>query len=602
MFRRVVEAALGTAGDLGRGLGRASFREALRTELTRLPVAGLGTLPWLLRATTGGTLLDAALRNARRDPDGIAFRDHETSWSWARLDRFTSEVAYALAARGVRRGDVVALLGPNAPAYVGFVLGCTRVGATCALLNTHLEGRPLAHAIESSRARLLIAHESFDGRVDALELEVPRLDYDDAAELPAAAPFPPFPAVKTDPEADYVYIFTSGTTGLPKPCRISHGRAVLAGAGFAQLMFALGPGDVVYNVLPLYHASGLMLGAGACVTAGATMAMRDGFSASRFWSDAVAFDATAVLYIGELCRYLVNAPPHPDERRHRVRVAVGNGLRPDVWAAFVERFGIPQVREFYAATEAPGFIVNLTGKVGSVGRVPVRRSGWMRLVRWDVDREEHVRGPDGKPIECAPGEVGELLVRLAARPLTAASEYRGYTDTGATQKKVLEDVFEPGDRYFRTGDLLRRDQDDYFFFVDRIGDTYRWKGENVSTAEVADVLGAAAGVREATVVGVAVPGMEGRCGLAAVVTDGAFDPDAFWRTAQELPDYAQPRFVRVLEALATTGTFKIQKAALRREGCDPAAVSDPLYVRDTGRYRPMEPDDLGAIADGRLRL
>jgi len=331
------------------------------------------------------------------------------------------------------------------------------------------------------------------------------------------------------------------------------------------------------------------------------MAIRDGFSASAFWSDVRRYRATAILYIGELCRYLVLSDPSPEERDHDVRIAVGNGLRPDVWPRFQERFGIETIREFYAATEAPGFIVNLTGRVGSVGHVPLRRSGWMRLVKYDVDEDTHPRDAEGFLQDVGVDEPGELLVRLPDLPLTAASEFRGYTDEAASQKKILEDVFRPGDRYYRTGDLLRRDRDDYFYFVDRIGDTYRWKGENVSTAEVADVLATAPGVDEATVVGVKVPGMEGQAGLAALVTD-AFDPEAFAAAAKELPAYAQPRFVRILKALDTTGTFKIQKGKLRSDGVDPADIDDALYVRAGGGYVPLTPERWSEIRDGTLRL
>jgi fatty-acyl-CoA synthase len=228
----------------------------------------------------------------------------------------------------------------------------------------------------------------------------------------------------------------------------------------------------------------------------------------------------------------------------------------------------------------------------------------MTLVRYDVETGEHLRDARGFFVPCERGEVGELLVRLPERPLTPATEFRGYTDEDATQKKVLTDVFVEGDRYFRSGDLLRFDEDDYFYFVDRIGDTYRWKGENVSTAEVADVLTSAPGVAEATVVGVRVPGHEGQAGLAALVLeDGCtFDASAFWRTAQELASYAQPRFVRVLAALQTTGTFKIQKNGLRHDGVDPSAVSDPLFVREDDAYVPLDAARWSEIVDGRRRL
>ncbi|MCB9619936.1 MAG: long-chain-acyl-CoA synthetase [Sandaracinus sp.] len=618
---RTARALVETAQDVARGASRAPFRDAWLAELSALPAVATGTAPWFVRTLLGGTLESAARRNARRDPNGTAFLHDDTCWTWSDLDRRTSDVAWMLERAGVARGDVIALLGPNAPDYFGWVLGATRAGATAALVNTHLEGRPLHHAITSAKARVVVVHASLveplralrrDGHDlppvhvygDALQRVDRASDEHDATDALARTPSTPYPPAPTTDEGDFVYIYTSGTTGLPKPCRISHARAVLAGAGFGYAVFAFQPGDVLYSVLPLYHASALMLGGGACLTTGTPMALRDGFSARAFWPDVHRYGATAMLYIGELCRYLLASPEHPLERPNPLRIAGGNGLRPDVWPAFQERFGIPMIREFYAATEAPGFIVNLTGRVGSVGHVPLRRTGWMTLVRYDVERGEHLRDERGFFVPCERGEVGELLVRLPERPLTPATEFRGYTDESASQKKVLTDVFLKGDRYFRSGDLLRFDEDDFFYFVDRIGDTYRWKGENVSTAEVADVLTSASSIAEATVVGVRVPGNEGQAGLAAVVLEpgSAFDADAFWKTAQELPSYAQPRFVRVLSSLATTGTFKIQKNGLRNEGVDPSQVTDPLFVRSDAGYLPLDATTWGDVTEGRFRL
>lgn len=618
-FRTARALAL-TVGDLATGVSRSSFRDAWLAELAAIPALTTGAAPWLLRTFLGETLESAARKHARERPHGTAFLHEDTRWTWADLDRRTSAVAWTLERAGAARGDVIALLGPNAPDYFGWVLGATRAGVTAALVNTHLEGRPLHHAITSAKARLVVVHASLLEPLRALRASghvLPPIhvygardaadrahDEHDADAAIARAPSTPYPPAPTTDEGDFVYIYTSGTTGLPKPCRISHGRAVLAGAGFGHVVFAFGEGDVLYSVLPLYHASALMLGGGACLVTGTPMALRDGFSARAFWPDVHRYGATAMLYIGELCRYLLASPEHPLERPNPIRIAAGNGLRPDVWPGFAERFGIPMIREFYAATEAPGFIVNLTGRVGAVGHLPLRRTGWMTLVRFDVETGEHLRDERGFYVPCERGEVGELLVRLPERPLTPATEFRGYTDADATQKKVLTNVFVKGDRYFRSGDLLRFDEDDYCYFVDRIGDTYRWKGENVSTAEVADVLTSARGVAEATVIGVRLPSHEGQAGLAAIVLEpnAAFDVDAFWKAAQELPTYAQPRFVRVISAMQTTGTFKVQKNGLRQEGVDPSVVTDPLFVRGEHGYVPLDTARWHEVIDGRWRL
>jgi len=355
-------------------------------------------------------------------------------------------------------------------------------------------------------------------------------------------------------------------------------------------------------VLPLYHSSALLIGAGSCILTRTPMALRESFSASAFFPDVRRYHATAMLYIGELCRYLLNSTPSEAEKNNSLRVAVGNGLRADVWEPFQRRFEIPLIREFYSATEAPGAIFNITGKVGSVGHVPFRRLSSMKLARYDVARDELLRENGGYCQRCEAGEVGELLIKLDEKPKSALGDFKGYTDPDATKKKILENVFEAGDRFFRSGDLMRFDENDYFYFVDRIGDTYRWKGENVSTAEVAEVVGAAPGVREATVSGVQVPGMEGQAGLAAIVCDGDFNASAFWRTAQELPAYAQPRFVRVLNRLQTTGTFKIQKTELRADGVDPTKLGDRIYLRQDDGYVLLTPELWRDVTEGRARL
>lgn len=596
-LRRFIDATAGTASDLARGLTRADMRQTLWGEVGAATAAA-GLLPWLVRSWRGGTILDAALRNAEDAPDELAFVMGDERLTWKQLDVASSKVAHDLHWRGVRPGQVVGLLAGNSPRYVATLLGIARVGATAALINHHLAGRPLAHAVTSAKAVQAIADDARAGGLrEALSESTSVVTY---AELDAAShPAAPFPPARGD--GDYVFIYTSGTTGLPKPCRISHARALLAGAAFGNVLFAFEPGDVLYSVLPLYHASALLLGVGSCVLTRTPMALRESFSAREFWPDVTRYGATAILYIGELCRYLVASPPHPDERNHSIRVAVGNGLRPDVWERLEERFAIPTVREFYAATEAPGFIVNLAGRIGSVGRVPLRRGGPLRLAKFDVGAGSHPRDDDGFMMDCDADEAGELLVHLPNLTFSAATEFLGYTDGEATEAKILRNCFLPGDRYFRTGDLLRRDADDFFYFVDRIGDTFRWKGENVSTAEVADVLATAPGVAEATVVGVEVPGHEGKAGLVAIVLEPghAFAPASFWKAAQELPAYAQPRFVRVIDAMQTTGTYKIQKTQLEREGVTPG---EDVFCRTDAGYEPLDANRWSAIEAGRLRL
>lgn len=586
------------------------WRAAVAEELRAGPRALRGTVPWLLRTRLKkiSTVLDIVMRNAAEAPHDLAFEMDNEHFTWSELDLATSRIAHVLAGAGIGPGAVIALIAENSPFYMAAVLGASRVGATAALINSNLRGRPLAHAVEASTAKVvLVSHTLEPGLRECKELcqtldRVLVFDDDPFAGLLADTPATAFPPATVNIGDDFVYIYTSGTTGLPKPCRVSHERAILAGSGFGPLMFGYRPGDKLYCVLPLYHTSGLLLGAVSSIIARVPTALRRSFSASAFWEDVHRYNATAILYIGELCRYLVNSPPHPKENPNPIRVAVGNGLRPDVWPRFKSRFGIDQIREFYGATEAPGFIGNISGREGSVGRIPLGGfGGWYRLVRYDIETDQYVRDDNGFCIPCDVDEAGELLIRIA-KVSRGGMEYRGYTDEAASEKKILRNVFKKDDQYFRTGDLLRRDEDGFYFFVDRIGDTFRWKGENVSTAEVADVISQSDAISEATVTGVPVPNMEGQAGLAAVVPVNGFDPEDFWRVVSELPPYAQPRFVRVMSDLAKTGTLKIQKTSLKKDGVDPVTVADDLYVRTNAGYEMLTPERWVDVKEGRLKL
>jgi fatty-acyl-CoA synthase len=364
--------------------------------------------------------------------------------------------------------------------------------------------------------------------------------------------------------------------------------------------------DRVFVVLPLYHSTGGLVGVGAAVSRGGCVVLRRKFSASTFWADVNAERATLFVYIGELCRYMVGQPPREGERSHRLRYAFGNGLRPDVWERFAARFAIPRVLEFYGATEGNVSLVNFDRKPGAIGRVPpyLRHRFNVRLIRFDLDSQAPVRGPDGFCIPCRPGEIGEAVGEIGTEHRT---QYAGYAEAGdraESERKVLQGAFKPGDRWFRTGDLMRQDRDGYFYFIDRLGDTFRWKGENVSTGQVAEVLTAAPGVVEAVVYGVEVPGADGRAGMAALVVGPEFDPAALARLIDaELPSYARPLFLRLLPALETTGTFKYRKIDLQADGWDPARTADPLFHRDPdGGYVPLDGPLHARLRSGGVRL
>jgi fatty-acyl-CoA synthase len=360
-----------------------------------------------------------------------------------------------------------------------------------------------------------------------------------------------------------------------------------------------GPDDVIACVLPLYHGAGGMVVVSSALSQGAAIALRRRFSASRFWDEARRDGVTGFQYIGEVCRYLLNQPPRPDDREHGVRVMMGAGLAPELWRPFQERFGVAHILEGWSSTEANTSLLNVDDVPGSCGRIPFGNLHNGRLVRIDLETGEHPRGADGFRVECAPGEVGEFLGMIPDLPDSGAGRFEGYTDPAATEAKVLRDVFARGDRWYRSGDLLRRDADDYFYFVDRLGDTFRWKSENVSTQEVAEALAGFPGLEIANVYGVRVPGFEGRAGMAALVLrdPAAFDGGAFFAHTKTLAAYAAPLFVRLAREADLTSTFKLRKIDLQREGYDPGRVRDPLWVRDeaAGAYVPLTRESLARL-------
>ncbi|MEN9855703.1 MAG: hypothetical protein RLZZ157_829, partial [Pseudomonadota bacterium] len=364
--------------------------------------------------------------------------------------------------------------------------------------------------------------------------------------------------------------------------------------------------DRVYCPLPLYHSTGGICGVGIALNTGAALVLRGKFSATQFWDDVVEHKCTIFVYIGELFRYLVATPAHAKEKAHKLRACFGNGLRADVWARAQDRFGLTRIVEFYGSTEGNVSFINVDSTMGAVGRIPpyMKKRFNVELVRFDVEQERPVRNASGFCEICAPDEVGEAIGKID--PNSARGRFDGYAnDAGATQKKLLRDVFEAGDLWFRTGDLLKQDKHGYFYFVDRIGDTYRWKGENVSTNEVSEAIATFEGIEQVNAYGVDVPNTDGRAGMAVIVTHQSLDMTALARhILGELPAYAVPLFLRFQSEVEVTGTFKYKKQDLVKEGFDPAHIKDPLYVFDapTGQYQPLTSARFADIQAGNMRF
>jgi len=548
-------------------------------------------------------------------PDRVALKFERETLTYGAFDSEVNRLAATLKAAGVARGDAVAIHCRNSPRFLISLGAVAKLGAVGALLNTHVSGAGLTHVLRASTARVgisdangiaALAEVAGTHEVRLLVDAAPATPLPPGAEplrdhLPERAPEPDIPDVRNGDV--FLYIYTSGTTGYPKPAIVRHIRFTMGGVHLSGLL-GLEQGDTVYAPLPLYHGESLFVGFAPAFRVGGAFASRRTFSASAFLDDVRRNEAVAFVYVGELCRYLLRQPPSPDDRNHRLRVAAGAGLRPDIWNAFRERFGIERIIEMYGATEGNVSLQNLDNRPGSVGKPHDAMADQILLVRYDHAASDIARDADGRGIPCGVDEPGELLGKIG---VAGSMEYDGYTDSAATQKKILRDVAEPGDAWFRTGDLLRRDADGYYYFVDRIGDTFRWKGENVATQEVADVLNGAPGIAETTVYGVTLPGADGRAGMAAIVLvkGSAFDPAAlFAHAAKNLPRYAMPAFVRIMPALAVTGTLKQQKRALVDEGWDTTRFDDPVFVRDdtASTYRPLTPEVADSITTGSLRF
>jgi fatty-acyl-CoA synthase len=530
--------------------------------------------------------------------------------------------AYArwVLANGIAKGETVALLMHNRPEYLVVWLGVTRAGAVCALLNTHLTGTSLAHCLNIVAPKHIIVGADL---LEALESAMPHLDtevriwvhgapHDDPRSMEAALEGFRQAALSREErrpvsqEDPCLFIFTSGTTGLPKAANVNHYRVQAIMNGFSGATNAQAD-DRVYVCLPLYHTSGGVLAPGTVLTVGGSVVIRNGFSASAFWSDVVRHECTMFQYIGEMCRYLLNSPVQPDEGRHKVRLCCGNGLRPDIWDAFKSRYKIPDILEFYAATESNVALINFDGQPGAVGRIPfyLRHKLVTEVIRFDIEAGAPLRNDSGHCIKAAPNEVGEVIGKVINDPNKPAQRFEGYADARETEKKILRDVFEDGDVWFRTGDLMRRDERGYFYFVDRVGDTFRWKGENVATSEVAETLTVFEGVNHVNVYGVSVPGQEGRAGMAVLVAEEGFDLGAFHRyVSAHLPAYARPLFLRLRDEVEVTTTFKQKKVELVEQGFDPGEVSDPLYFddQDMQAYRVLDQALYEKIAGGELRI
>ncbi|BBX91215.1 long-chain-acyl-CoA synthetase [Mycolicibacterium boenickei] len=552
------------------------------------PVIARGVLTGMMARPTAKTSIGKVFQErAAQYSDRVFLKFGDERITYREANETVNRYAAVLAAKGVGHGDVVGVMLRNSPDAVLLMLAIVKCGAVAGMLNYHQRGKVLAHSFGLLDAAAVVAESDLIEHVTECGAEVNGLiTVEELRRLASTAPTTnPASTSAVLAKDKAFYIFTSGTTGMPKASVMTHYRWLRALAGFGGLGLRLHSDDTLYCCLPLYHNNALTVSVGSALNSGAALALGKSFSASRFWDDVIAYDATAFVYIGEICGYLLNQPPKPTDRAHKVRVIVGNGLRPAIWDEFTQRFGIPRVCEFYAASEGNTAFVNVFNVSKSTGICPSP----VAFVEYDADSGEPARGADGRLRKVKRGEPGLMLSKISA-----LQPFDGYTDPSASEKKLVRNAFKEGDVWFNTGDLMRSQGLGHAAFADRLGDTFRWKGENVATTEVEAALAGNPAVDECTVFGVEVPGAGGRAGMAAVQLkadhefDGKAIADAFY---SHLPSYAVPLFVRVVTELAHTSTFKSQKVELRKQGYG-SDIKDPLYVlagRDEG-YVPFYPE------------
>ncbi|XP_018351249.1 PREDICTED: long-chain fatty acid transport protein 4 [Trachymyrmex septentrionalis] len=552
-------------------------------------------------------------------PDKVAYIFEDKEWTYEQLEHFSNRMGRYFRTRSFSHSDSIALFMENRPEYIATWLGLGKANFVAALINTNLRRDVLLHSINAAGCKAVIFGSELKDAIRDIKDKIPDIELyqwseladtsilEDAIDLNTKiSNIDPGPLIILDhgnPRDKLIYVYTSGTTGMPKAAVINNLRYMLITCG-VNSMLNLQSNDRIYNPLPLYHTAGGIIGAGQALIGGVTVVLCRKFSASKYWSECVHYECTVAQYIGEICRFLLTVPSNKYDSMHKVRLMFGNGLKPQIWKPFVKRFGVKQIGEFYGATEGNSNLVNIDNKIGAVGFIPRYASSLYPVALLKIDEEtgELLRGSNGFCIPCKPGEPGVFVGKINSKKVI--NDFSGYADKKASEQKIVHDVFKKGDRVFNSGDILVMDELGYFYFKDRTGDTYRWRGENVATSEVEAVISNVIDLKDATVFGVEIPGNEGRAGMVAI-----FDPKnsldlkgLTGKLKKVLPNYAIPRFIRILSELPMTGTFKLKKKDLQRDAFDIKKVKDPIYFLNKDTYIRMTDEYYNNIVKGQIRL
>ncbi len=553
---------------------------------------------------------------AAQYPDNPAVKSPDGVLTYRQLNERANRYAHFLLSNGVGRGDIVALCFENRPDLLAAYCGCSKVGAIASLINTNQRGESLVHSFNLNKGKVVIIGEEcysfFSEARPGIDLSKSTLvmvrdegklkpaDITDiTGELESKSTENPSTTKTVTLKDTVAYVYTSGTTGgLPKAAVIINKRAVSAMFWFGRFVMPVKPSDTIYIPLPFFHTNAITVGWPPALYNGAAVALRRKFSASKFMEDVRQFQATHFIYVGEVCRYLMATPAGSDDHKTTLKYICGNGLRPDIWMPFKKRFGIEKIYEFYGAAEGVGVFTNFLNIDYSVGTSVTP----FAIVAYDTENDAPVRNEQGYMKKVGKGETGLLIMEISEK-----TPFPGYSDKKKTEEKIFRNVFKKGDMWFNTGDMLRNMGFRHAQFADRLGDTFRWKGENVATQEVEKAIDSFAGVSASAVYGITMPGSDGKAGMAAIIRDDKITSD-ITKLAQHLkaslPKYAVPIFVRFVPDFEWTATHKIKKTNLKNEGYDLSQVKDEIYILLPGseKYEKLNDDIYGNIMAGKYKF
>ena len=568
---------------------------------------GLPRLLFTWKDEANLTMLNFFDKNVRSYPNDIALIFEGEELTWKQANDQVNNYAGFLSSQGIKKGDCFAMLMDNSSDFILLLLASFRIGSIAALINTTVAGDGLKHVISISNVKMITVGASHLKKLNkSLEnsnlKDLPIFVIEDSETVSSnsknlknlSKTFSSFePAVHKMKDVA-AYIFTSGTTGLPKAALVDHAKFVKASFAGHYLCFGFKRSDRLYLTLPLYHSTGLLLGWAASLRSGCANVIKAKFSATDFWGDVRKYKTNKFIYVGELCRYLMNMPRSDKDAQNSISRISGNGLRPDIWEAFQKRFNINQIREIYGATEAVGMTINYFSRAGMIGR---KRSD-STIIECNKEDGSPILNGQGFCTKIKQGETG-----LYIQKINSVAKFQGYLDAQASNKKILQNVFKEGDRYFNTGDLITLHDNNWLSFADRVGDTYRWKSENVSTMEVAAILNKASGVLDCNVYGVQVDSAEGKAGMATMSVSEEFSFESFTHHVNEnLNSFQRPCFLRLSNEMKTTGTFKHQKEDLKKQGFNPESIDDKLFFYQKDNYVKIDSSLYQRIQSGEERF